>query len=402
MYIGEVSSVPKRFLKNRNYTMIAGIETYQDRPTRAEISFQNLRNNLTITRSFLQNDVKIMAMVKANAYGHGIYEISRELIRQGVHYLGVAFLEEAVFLRKSGIHAPILVLGAINTNQIAEFINNDIEITSSSLDKSLAIAAVARELGKKATVHLKIDTGMERIGVHWYHAERFILESCALDTITIKGICSHFAKSESDAECTNQQLKRFESVLNILEKKDKLPELVHMANSAAIMNYKDSHYTMVRPGIMLYGYDPMGYRPEKVFSDKKLKPVMTLKTKVAYFKVVPENTGISYNHTYVTKNQTRVITLPVGYGDGYFRQLSNKGEVVVRGEKYPVIGSICMDQCMVDIGMDGTAYNGDDVLLFGEMGGDVIPLESLCEKIGTITYEFLCGITLRVPRVYLD
>jgi alanine racemase len=381
--------------------MIAGIETYQNRPTRAEIYMPNLRSNLSIVRSLINNDVKIMAMVKANAYGHGLYEISNEFVKRGVEYLGVAFLEEGIYLRKCGITAPILVIGAINTDQIADFINNDIEITSSSLDKSIAISSVAKEMGKVATVHLKIDTGMERIGVHWYNAERFIEKSYELESLNIKGICSHFAKAESDSEFSVQQIQRFETVLNLMEKKGFLPKLIHLANSAGIINYKASHYTMVRPGIILYGYNPNGYLPDVSFQGKKLKPAMTLKTKVAFFKVVPANTGISYNHIYSTKNQTRIVTLPIGYGDGYFRHLSNKGEIIIRGKKYPVVGNVCMDQCMVDIGMDGTAYNGDDVLLFGEMDSYTIPLESLCKSIGTVTYEFLCGITSRVPRIYL-
>ncbi len=382
--------------------MIASIETYNNRPTRADISYGNLRNNLSIVRSWIRKDVKIMAMVKANAYGHGLYEISSELLKQGVEYLGVAFLEEGVYLRKCGITAPIVVLGAINTDQIADFINNDIEITSSSLDKSSAIAAGAKKMGKSAKVHLKIDTGMERIGVHWYHAQEFIEKSFALDSISIKGIFSHFAKAETDPDFTAQQLNHFEAVLTMIDKKNLLPELVHIANSAGIMNFKSSHYTMVRPGIVLYGYNPNGYLPDEAFNGKKLKPVMTLKTKVAYFKVVKAKTGISYNHTYTTDKQTRIVTLPIGYGDGYFRSLSNKGEVSIRGKKFPIVGSICMDQCMADIGMDGTAYNGDDVLLFGEMDGSVIPLESLCDKIGTITYEFLCNISSRVPRIYIE
>ncbi|RPI05958.1 MAG: alanine racemase [Ignavibacteriae bacterium] len=380
--------------------MIAGIETYKNRPTRAEISFENLRNNYGIVKSFIKDDVKIMAMVKANAYGHGLYEISSELLNQGVDYLGVAVLEEGVYLRECGITAPILVLGPINTDQIAEFIKNDIEITSSSTDKSAAIAAVAKEMRKKALVHLKVDTGMERIGVHWYHAERFIEKSYDFESMTIKGIFSHLAKSESDPGFTNQQLDRFDAILDSMEKKKLIPELVHMANSAGIMNFPASHYSMVRPGIMLYGYNPNGYRPDQSFEGRSLKPVMTLKSKVSFFKVVPANTGLSYNHTHVTKNQTRIVTLPLGYGDGYTRLLSNKGEVVIRGKKYPVVGTICMDQCMVDIGMEGEAYNGDDVLLFGDMDGCTIPLESLCDKIGTITYELLCGISSRVPRIY--
>jgi alanine racemase len=382
--------------------MITGIETYKNRPTRAEISFVNLRSNLSVVKTLVKKDVKIMAVVKANAYGHGLFEISAELLKQGADYLGVAVLEEGVYLRKRGIKAPILVLGAINTDQIAEFIEHDIEITSSSIDKSVAIAAVAKDMGKTASVHLKIDTGMERIGVHWYNSEQFIERSYELGSIDIKGIFSHLAKAESDAEFTKEQINRFDSILNNMDKKKLLPKFVHLANSAGIMNYKASHYSMVRPGIMLYGYNPNGYLPDVSLNGKKLTPVMTLKTKVSFFKVVPANTGISYNHTFRTKSQTRIVTLPVGYGDGYFRLLSNKGEAIIRGKKYPVVGTVCMDQCMVDIGADGTAYNGDDALLFGEMNGEIIPLESLCEKIGTITYEFLCGISSRVPRIYKE
>jgi alanine racemase len=380
--------------------MIAGIETYKNRPTRAEISFENLRNNYSIVKSLIPRSVKVMAMVKANAYGHGLFEISNELVKQGVDYLGVAVLEEGVYLRQCGITAPILVLGPINADQIPEFITHDIDITSSSLDKSMSIAAAAKKMQKVANVHLKIDTGMERIGVHWYNAEQFIQQSCDLDSIRIKGIFSHLAKAESDPECTRQQLSRFESVVHGMEKKGILPELVHLANSAGIMKYTETHFSMVRPGIMLYGYNPYGYLPDLTFSGKKLKPVMTLKTKVSFFKVVPPNTGISYNHTYRTGSQTRIVTLPIGYGDGYYRLLSNKGEVLIRGKKYPMVGTICMDQCMVDIGMEGTAYNGDEVLLFGEMDGKTIPLESLCDAIGIITYEFLCAISSRVPRIY--
>jgi alanine racemase len=343
-----------------------------------------------------------MAMVKANAYGHGIVRISQELIKAGVDYLGVAYLEEALFLRQHGFTTPILVCGAINTEQIPEFIVNDIAITSSSLDKSKAINNAAKSLGKKALVHLKIDTGMERIGVHWYNAHKFINETMSLDGISVIGIFSHLAKAESDAEFTKQQIQRFEDIVAYMQKHTMCPPYVHIANSAGIINHPSSHFTMVRPGIMLYGYNPNGYDPTVTFNGRKLQPVMTLKTKVSYFKVVPAHTGISYNHLYTTSKQTRVVTLPVGYGDGYSRLLSNKGEVIIRGKTYPVVGAVCMDQIMVDIGPDGSAYNGDDVLLFGQMDGHTIPLESLCEKIGTITYEVLTTISPRVPRIYIE
>jgi alanine racemase len=294
------------------------------------------------------------------------------------------------------------VLGAINLEQIEDFIHNDIEITTSSIEKSQAISRIASEQGKTAKVHIKIDTGMERIGVHWYHAVDFIESTFALPNLEVKGVFSHLAKAESDAACTNTQLSRFDEVVSYMQKKNILPPLVHLANSAAVINHKDTHFNLVRPGIMVYGYNPNGYLPDITFDDRKLKPVMTLKTKVSYFKVCPAKTGISYNHTYTTTAQTRVVTLPVGYGDGYTRLLSNKAEVVIRGKKYRVAGNICMDQTMVDIGPDGTAYNGDDVLLFGNMDDHEISLETLCDQIGTITYELLCNVSSRVPRIYLD
>ncbi len=381
--------------------MILNQQVYRNRPTRAEINITNLINNLQIVKSQIGPDVKIMACVKANGYGHGILRISQELIKAGAHYLGVAYLEEAMFLRKNGITAPILVMGAINSEQIADFIQHDIDITSSSIDKSRTISKVAQQLGKTAKVHLKFDTGMERIGVHWYNAEPFIKQTVALPGIQIKGIFSHLAKSESDVDFTGQQIQRFNEIIELYKTIADLPELIHLANSGGIIHHPDSYFNMVRPGIMLYGYNPCGYLPDVDFSSRKLQPVMNLKTKVSYFKVCPANTGISYNHSYVTTEQTRIITLPLGYGDGYSRLLSNKGKVIVRGKEHPVVGTVCMDQVMVDVGPDGEAYNGDDVLLFGEMDGAIIPLESVCEKTGTITYEFLCGISSRVPRIYI-
>jgi alanine racemase len=376
--------------------MSSHIEIYRDRPTRAEISLSNFKNNYGIVRSLLKPEVEILGVVKANAYGHGILEMSRELLSYGASCLGVAFLEEAVYLRKNGITAPILALGAINVDQIRDFILNDVDITTSSIDKSRAISAEAVRLGKRANVHIKIDTGMERIGVHWYNAEKFINETCSLPNLNVRGIFSHFAKAESDPEFTKMQMSHFESALGVLSKLNALPKWIHLANSEGIIRYPEAHYTMVRPGIVLYGYSE-----QKEFGDRRIKPVMTLKTKVSYFKVVRAGAGISYNHTFRAPGETRVVTLPIGYGDGYSRLLSNKGEVVIRGTHYAVSGNVCMDQMMVDIGPDGVAYNGDDALLFGESGGDSVSLEKLCGMIGTITYEFLCNVAARVPRIYV-
>lgn len=377
-------------------------DAYHNRPTRAIVRHSHLRHNLDLARSLTGDDVKIMAMVKANAYGHGIEAVSRELLSHGVYQLGVAYLEEAIFLRERGIDAPILVLGAINTEQIDDFIIHDIEITSSSLDKSKAISEAATRLGKKAMIHLKIDTGMERIGVHWYNAEKFIDETFNLPGLEVKGVFSHLARAEDDHEFTMQQISRFSGIVGYMDRRGMKPELVHLANSAGILYHPDSHFNMVRPGIMLYGYDPAGYEPGRTFNGQSLKPVMSLLSKVSYFKVVPAGTGISYGHRWVSDGQRRIVTLPLGYGDGYSRLLSNKADVIIRGKRYRQVGSICMDQCMVDIGPHGTAYNGDDVLLFGELDGSRLPLEELTEAMGTITYEFLTGISSRVPRIYRD
>jgi alanine racemase len=375
--------------------MTTSIETFRNRPTRAEISLANLANNFAIVRSLLRPEVKIMGVVKANAYGHGILEVGRSLLNYGAHSLGVALLEEALLLRRNGILAPILVLGAINVDQIRDFLVHDVAITSSSLAKSLAISEAAVAMGKTAHVHLKIDTGMERIGVHWYHAHEFIDRTFAMPGIAVEGIFSHLAKADSDPDFTREQISRFRALVNQLEREKRLPPLVHLAHSEGVIHYPESHFNLVRPGIMLYGY-----ASQKDFGEQRLRPVMTLKTKVAYFKVVPADTGISYNHTARTQRQTRVVTLPVGYGDGYNRLLSNRGEVVIRGQRYQVTGNVCMDQVMVDIGPEGTAYNGDDVLLFGESETQSVSLELLCSRIGTIPYEVLCMIADRVPRVY--
>jgi alanine racemase len=372
------------------------IETFRNRPTRALVSLGHLANNFAIVRSCIAPDVKIMGVVKANAYGHGILEVSRALLSMGAHSLGVAFLEEGIYLRQNGITAPILVLGAINADQVSQFLDHDIAITSSSLDKSRLISATAVAMGKTARVHLKIDTGMERIGVHWYNADAFVDKTLAMPGIRVDGVFSHLAKADSDGPFTLEQIARFSAIVERMDKAGRLPPLVHLANSEAVIQYPASHFNLVRPGIMLYGY-----ASQKDFGERRLRPVMSLLSKVAFFKVVPEGTGISYNHTVHTSRQTRVVTLPIGYGDGYNRLLSNRGEVIIRGVRHRVAGNVCMDQTMVDIGPDGTAYNGDDVLLFGEHDGHSVALESLCAAIGTIPYEVLCMIADRVPRIYV-
>jgi alanine racemase len=368
----------------------------KDRPTRAEIRLGALRRNFRRARELAGPGVKVMAVVKANAYGHGIVRVATELVAEGADYVGVAFLEEGILLRKSGIRAPILVLGAISTPQIPSFLEHDLDLTCPSLEKARAISAAAVKAGRKARIHLKIDTGMERIGVHWYSARPFIDEAISLPGLEIAGIFSHFATADTDLGFAREQLTHFNEVLAYLDGLGRRPALVHMANSAALVNLPEARFDMVRPGILLYGYEPSPLR------NIGLEPVMRLMSKVCYFKCVEAGATASYGRIWKAPEATRLATVPIGYGDGYSRSLSNKGEVVIRGRRLPVVGRVCMDQLMVDLGPDGEAYNGDEVLLFGRRGEDYLPAELLCERMDTIPYELTCMVSSRVPRIYVE
>lgn len=365
--------------------------TFKNRPTQAQISFKNLRNNISVIRDIVGKR-KIMGIVKANAYGHGLVEISKEMSRIGIDYLGVAYIEEALLLKQHDIHTPILVLGGLDNEQIDMYLENNIDIPGSSIEKLEHISKRAVELNKQADVHLKIDTGMGRIGVQWDRKEEFLEKAYTLPNLNIIGIFSHFANSYSDMEYTQKQINRFKTVLDYLEEKYVLPELIHMANTGAIMhNLEESFFTMVRPGKFAYGYS----YDEK--EDKRLKPVMTFKTEISYFKFLEKGKDIGYDRTYTTDKDTRIVTLPIGYADGYPRSLSNKGNVFLNGKKYPVVGLVCMDQMMVDIGRDGEAYVGDSVELWGE-NISLIEISTLSKR---SVWDLLCNIGERVPRIYI-
>lgn len=366
---------------------------FSNRPTRAVINLSNLDNNLSVVKSLIGKR-KIMGVVKANAYGHGLIEVARHIEKE-VDYLGVAYVEEAIILRKNGIKSPILVLGAIHREQIDDYILNDIDITGSSLEKIDSVSKKAKRIGKKARIHIKIDTGMGRIGIQWDRVERFfkaLFESNLLENIEIVGIYTHFSSADTDKGFTKKQNERFKKVLQVFsEYKNPKDILVHTANSSTVASYpKDFLNDMVRVGLLLYGYS------DNTKVQKKLKPVMSLKTEVSYFKVLEKGCPIGYNQTYFTKKETRVVTLPVGYADGYPIELSNRASIFLNSELYPIVGKVCMDQCMVDIG-EGEAYIGDEVELFGEN----ISLWDLCEGSLKSPYTLLTGITERVPRVYI-
>lgn len=365
------------------------------RPTRIRVDLDALSHNLRALRA--QAGVPVMGIVKANAYGHGLVPVARHLQAQGVEQLGVAFLEEGVALRQAGVHLPILVMGGIFGPQAAALIAHDLEITVSSLDKLRQVEAAAEALGRPATVHLKIDTGMERIGVHSYHAGPFIEAAVASRWCRVKGVYSHLAcADEPDSPMTAQQLERFLEACAHFERIGAPMPLRHLANSGGVLHFPATHLDMVRPGIALYGVLPDPASRATV----ALRPVLSLVSQVVYFKVVPAGQPVSYGATWAPATDTRLVTVPIGYGDGFPRALSSRGEVLVRGQRHPIVGRICMDQFMVDIGPAGTAYNEDEVVLIGHQGGQAIRCEDVAQAAGTIPYEILVGLNGRIPREY--
>lgn len=365
------------------------------RPTHLNINLDNITENFRAIQKQV-GTATVMPILKANAYGHGLIEVARHLVEQEGRQFGVAFLEEGILLREAGIEIPILVLGGILENQIPLFIQNDLALTASSIEKLQQIDETALRLGKQAHVHLKIDTGMERIGVHYYSAEPLLEASLVCQHTSIDGIFSHFANADAaDLTSARMQLDRFLEVLQFYEKRGLPTPVRHIANSGGILQLPESHLDMVRAGIVLYGV----YPSQEVKKTFPVKPALSWKSRVVYFKVVKPGHPVSYGSTWESDHMVRVVTVPVGYGDGYFRSMSGKAEVIIRGKRYPVVGRICMDQSMVNIEWE-SAYVNDEVILIGSSGEEAITCEDLAEWAGTIPYEILTNINTRVPRIY--
>jgi len=364
------------------------------RATWAEINIARLEYNLSAIKQKVA-PAKVMLVAKANAYGHGLLEISKAL-ESKTDYIGVAVLEEGILLRNAGINAPIIVLGGIWRDQISRYLQYNLTLTASSVERLEQIDAIAEQMQVRARVHLKIDTGMERIGIHYYSADLLQEASLKCKHVEVEGIFSHFANADStDLAHARLQLERFNEVLRFYERRSLPMPIRHMANSAAILQLPESYLDMVRPGIMLYGVYPAPEVPHIVH----VKPALAWKSRVVYFKVVKSGHAVSYGSTWQSDHNVRIVTIPVGYGDGYFRSMSNKAQVIIRGKKYPQVGSICMDQLMVNIEWH-SAYNGDEAILLGESGDEKISAEDLAKWAGTIPYEILTNINTRVPRVY--
>lgn len=366
------------------------------RSTFVEIDLDALKENLLKVRESVGQKTRILAVVKADAYGHGAFPVSKKALESGADMLGVAIVEEGIELRQKGISAPILVMGGVLEDQVECIIDYDLSLALFSLRIAKILSARASEKKKTVKVHVKIDTGMRRLGIHCDEALDFIKKVCGLQGLTIEGVMTHLAcADEIKSGFTETQLKRFDKILKEIDAMGLKIPLVHAANSAAIINFPESYYSMVRPGIMLYGSCPGEKR-----RDVELKPVMIWKTKVIDLSRVDRGEGIGYGQKYFTKRKSMVAILPVGYTDGYSRLLSNRGKVIIHGKRVPILGTVCMDMCMVDVTDIPDIRIGDEVVLMGGQGDERITAEEIADIMHTISYEVFCKVSKRVPRVY--
>ncbi len=367
------------------------------RPTWAEVDLNAIKHNFTRIQGQLEKGVNIMAVVKGNAYGHGIVEVSKALEKMGVNYLGVATVDEALMLRKNRTKSPILVLGSVLPHEVSAALKNKITLTLADNGLLKFVAKKAKSSGTKAKVHIKVDTGMGRIGLwHDNDAESFAVKAFSSPYIDVEGIYTHFSSAARDRVYTVYQMESFENLVGKLLNRGFDIPYRHAANSITTVNYKRSHLNLVRPGLIVYGMYPKRGLNRLI----DLKPALSLKTKVVYLKDVPPGRSISYGRTYSTQGATRIATLPIGYADGYGRILSNKAEVLIKGQRAPVVGKVTMDQTMINVGHVKNIKVGDEVILIGRQGENEITTEKLARLAGTIPYEIVCSITDRVPRVY--
>jgi alanine racemase len=368
-------------------------------PIYAEIKLAALRHNFQTLSALLPPQTQIMAVVKANAYGHGAIPVARELLAAGARKLAVARVVEGEELRQAKITAPIFVLGLINPQQAPQALNADLSLAVASEDLAQALSVEAVRQGKTCSVHVKVDTGMGRIGIQPPQVPGFISWLRELPGIEVEGVFSHFATADDpDPSIAQRQLAQFTRLKQELGGM-KIP-IFHFANSAGILNFPAAHFSLVRPGIALYGLPPAQADAPSV----KLEPALSWKTQLNFSKELPAGCGVSYGHTFHTHRPTVVGTVSAGYADGYNRLLSNRGQLLIGGRRVPIIGRICMDQTMVDLtDLVATGYKpqvGEEVVLLGKQGKEEITATELAAKLGTINYEVVCAIAKRVPRRY--
>ncbi len=366
-------------------------------PTYATVNLAALAHNLSRIKRYLSPGCEVMAIVKANAYGHGAVESAQTLARQGIGRFAVASLDEGIALRQAGISAPIVVLGALFEQQIVDLVAHRLTPVVSDARILPALAKAADSHSTHYPIHLKVETGMGRLGFSPEELRSLLDNPLLRSPLYVEGMMTHLADADgADSAFTERQLGAFHAMLEQIRQRGLTIPLVHTANSAAIVRFPEAHFSLVRPGIMLYGYHTL---PASVPAPD-LKPVLSLRTTIVQLRTIPRGGTVSYNGTFVAKRPTRIAVLPIGYADGYSRRLSNRGSVLIQGRRAPIVGLVCMDMIMVDVTDLAQLQVGETVILIGQQGQESIWADEVANWIGTIPYEVLCGIGSRVPRLY--
>jgi len=367
------------------------------RATRAEIDLSAFRHNLQNLRKFLDPQTQIMAVVKADAYGHGAVPCAR-IASSIADYLGVGVIEEGIELRESGLNAPILVLGSIFPDEAETLVRHNLATILCTLPLAKALSMEAAKQDKRVSVHIKVDTGMNRLGVSPENLPALLDQVRNLKNLEIEAISTHFSSADDESlSVTQAQLRKFQTALL---QKEGVPT-IHCANTSALFKFPESHFNMVRPGLILYGALPSPSL-QPVIGENPFKPVMQWKSQVILLKSIAKGQPVSYSGSFTTQRKSLIATLPIGYADGLHRILSNKMDVLIRGQRAPQVGNICMDMILIDVTDIADVQAEDEVVIFGRQEKQTISVEELAVKAKTIPYEILCNVGKRVPRIYSD
>jgi len=376
----------------------------------AQISLHAIAHNLRTLKKIVQ-DLPIIAVVKADAYGHGAVEVSKKITSEGTSFLAVAFVSEAVQLRNAGIQSPILVL--FDRENLDEYFDFHLIPVISDIKTAESFSQMARKRSAEVPVHIKIDTGMGRLGLRGKNVIHDLITISELGGIRVDGLLSHFSEADlADRSYANRQLKKFIHIKKVLIEKTKRPVFTHIANSSAILTFRESYLDGVRPGIALYGYSPLKEKKKKLqkipgtgqgTNNKNIEliPAMSIKTRILALRSVPAGTPISYGRTFITGKKSKIGIIPLGYADGYSRLFSNKAEVLVGGKRVPVVGRVCMDLMMVDVTAVSNCRENDEVIIMGQQGKEMITAYELAKKAHTIPYEIVTTLGIRSQRVYV-
>ena len=372
------------------------------RATRAEIDLQAFQHNLQTLRKYLDPQTQIMAVVKADAYGHGAIPCARIAVENGADYLGAGVIEEGIELRENGLNAPILILGSIFPDEAEDLVRHNLATILCTQPLAQALSKEAEKQDKTVSVHIKVDTGMNRLGISPENLPALLDQVRNLKNLKIEAVSTHFSSADDeDLSVTQAQLEKFQTALTILQKEGVHTPIVHCANTSALFKFPESHFNMVRPGLILYGVLPSpSLRPVIDQGENPFQPVMQWKSQIILLKPIAKNQPVSYSGSFTTQRDSLIATLPIGYADGLHRMLSNKMDVLIRGRRAPQVGNICMDMILVDVTDIPDVQAGDEVVIFGRQGDEMISVEELAVKGKTIPYEILCSVSKRVPRIY--